>query len=73
MSGFGANIIINILVTLPVLRANINKKLLPTKDGRKVEDMAFGIYPNSVYALYTCICCIGFNFKKLTKKTLVIK
>ena len=25
------------------------------KDGRIVKDMALGIYPNSVYALYTCI------------------
>ena len=25
------------------------------KDGRIVEDRALGIYPNSVYALYTCI------------------
>ena len=25
------------------------------KDSRIVEDMALGIYPNSVYALYTCI------------------
>ena len=26
-----------------------------SKDVRIVEDRALGIYPNSVYALYTCI------------------
>ena len=31
------------------------KTLVETKDGRIVEDRALGIYPNSVYALYTCI------------------
>ena len=40
-----------------------------SKDGRIVEDRALGIYPKSVYALYTSICCsIGFKFKQSTLK-----
>ena len=30
-------------------------ELVVTKDDRILEDRALGIYPNSVYALYTCI------------------
>ena len=44
-----------------------------TKDGPILEDRALGIYPNSVFTLYTLVydvigCSIGFKFKQSTLK-----
>ena len=41
-----------------IAKCTVKFKLGAPKDGRIVEDRALGIYPNSVYALYTSLAAV---------------
>ena len=47
----GQAFLVSLKIIIDKIKSSVQRY---SKDGRIVEDRALGIYPNSVYALYTC-------------------